>query len=53
MNALEAAMIYLLTRGRQEMEWATMPGSGLRAMARLILAIVLIGLVVAALDIAG
>jgi len=53
MNPLEAAVVHLLAGGRQEMEWARMPGAGRRAAMRLILAIVLIGIGVAALDIAS
>jgi hypothetical protein len=50
MNALEAIVIGLLTRRMQDMDWATMPGAGWRAIARLIIAVVVIGLGVAALD---
>jgi hypothetical protein len=52
MNALEAIMVGLLTAGRQSVAWTAVPGAGRRAMARLAIAILIIGLGVAALDMA-
>jgi hypothetical protein len=53
MNVSEAIVIGLLTGSRQNVAWAAVPGAGWRAIARLAIAIAVIGVGAAALDMAA